>query len=66
MIKVYAQTDHGNGELDEVKSIFDLEDLQIKVGLYAKDVVLTFKEVPSNYDEVGDGVDDYWDDEDEK
>lgn len=39
---MYATTDNGNGYVSEVGRFDCSEDVQIRVGLFARDVVLSF------------------------
>lgn len=39
---IYATTDNGNGYVSEVGRFDCSEDVQIRVGLFARDVVLSF------------------------
>jgi hypothetical protein len=45
MIKVYATTEGGNGYCSVVSEVESLEDLHLHVGVFDKNVVLTFEEV---------------------
>lgn len=42
MIIVYATTNHGEGRVKEIGRYEEVEDIEIIVGMFANDVVLTF------------------------
>lgn len=44
MYILYATTDNGNGYVSEVGRYKELSEVQIRVNVFAKDVVLTMEE----------------------
>lgn len=44
MIKVYATTDNGDGYTSQIGEYQDVSDIQIRVGMFADDVLITVEE----------------------
>lgn len=44
MIKIYATNDNGEGYVQEIGVLKELSDIEIRVGMFDKDVVITFEE----------------------
>jgi len=45
MITVLATARHGQGYVQEIGKFDDLDDIEIRVGMFDKDVVITFSEI---------------------
>ena len=45
MIRVFATGNHGKGYVQEIGKFDDLDDIEIRVGMFDKDVVITFSEI---------------------
>lgn len=46
MIKVYATTLNGNGYVAQIGEYESMDDIEIRTGMFAKDVVISFYEEP--------------------